>query len=910
MKTDRRRAFAFYGAAALVICLLAVSAGRMVQKEYVDVRRTEADRLLEFYSENLKLTLQEQLNYAREFAAIDPDIEEHMQWFRWRAEEILGQKAVLSILVFNGDKVQIALPDTDYNQVAGRDLKDFSYIYTLAKVVKAPVVEGPVMLPGTDRDVFLFLQPLLDGTEYRGEVVIALDEAYVISQMDLGRLEKLGYEYHLWKVSSEDGSKDVVASSNYGLDYSYAAKTEFSLPSNWTLSILPKEGWISARRRQIIMGSALLLGIVLSTLIICVCIFLRRSMYYKRLRWRDRQTGFFNREGFCREINRWIAAGKNFTLFYFSIEEYSRYSLIAGEQESGGIEHYIKSISGIMNDYIKSPFIAGRVAEAGYMVAVNEDMAEEQKLDFAKGLSLQLMWKIRFDGRKIFLKAGYDYVSCQASGQCAEELFGKLAESYHRKLSQESPIHDLTEKCRQLAEGNVGVEFSEYTDPQMMELSKVLNQYRKQVEQVTYYDPVFNIGNRMKYRRDVEMLISYDPKRHFRLYGIDIRSFSKYNELFSVMTGDALLMEVTCRLKQIFGANLYRINGDVFMGISFDHADKSDREDQMVFSIQAAFGRPIQVKDSTFTLDALIGICDYPANARTSESLLECVQAAVDYAKSYLNGEESGVMVYNGPLREIRRREQDILNILKRSIEESALEVWYQPLYHQQSGRFTAAEALVRLPDGKGGYIPAGQMIDIAERNGMVGQVGEYVMNRACTFMRDKGELLGLESMGINLSVQQLLVENSVDRILSQIKETGVDPRRITLEITETVLIQSIDQAKRILEELSALGMRIALDDFGIGFSSLNYLLNLPVHALKIDRTMTQRITGSLKQYALLKAITDMADINRIDVVVEGVETEQELELIAAAKVTYIQGFYYSKPLPGERLEQFLKSRQ
>ncbi len=156
------------------------------------------------------------------------------------------------------------------------------------------------------------------------------------------------------------------------------------------------------------------------------------------------------------------------------------------------------------------------------------------------------------------------------------------------------------------------------------------------------------------------------------------------------------------------------------------------------------------------------------------------------------------------------------------------------------------------------------------------------------------------------MSVQQLLVEDSAAHLLESIKKTGVHPGQVVLEITETILIQFMSKAEGIIRDLSENGIRISLDDFGIGYSSLNYLMNLPVHSLKIDRSMTSKINGSPKQYALLKAIIAMAKVNDIEVVVEGVENEEERRAIIDAEADYIQGFYYSKPLPQTELELFL----
>ena len=156
--------------------------------------------------------------------------------------------------------------------------------------------------------------------------------------------------------------------------------------------------------------------------------------------------------------------------------------------------------------------------------------------------------------------------------------------------------------------------------------------------------------------------------------------------------------------------------------------------------------------------------------------------------------------------------------------------------------------------------------------------------------------------MGINLSVQQLLVGNSAGHLLELIGSSGVDPRKVTLEITESILIQSIDQAAQVLGKLRQAGIHVALDDFGVGYSSLNYLSNLPVDILKTKQILTDQ-----KQLALLKSIVEMARINDLMVVAEGVETQAEQAIITSAGVQYIQGYYYARPMPGEKLTEFLK---
>ena len=306
----------------------------------------------------------------------------------------------------------------------------------------------------------------------------------------------------------------------------------------------------------------------------------------------------------------------------------------------------------------------------------------------------------------------------------------------------------------------------------------------------------------------------------------------------------------------------------------------------------------------SFPLQVRVAACLYPEHGDTPSFLLDHIQSAIRFAKE----SDRTIVIYNSQLDEMIRTEADILRGLKDAIRQMTLEVWYQPIMLLEEGRYSAVEALVRLPDGKGGYFSAGQVISLAERNGIVEELGDYVLHQACVFMRTQGEALGLKRIGINLSVQQLLVGNSADHLLELVRAAGIEPCRITLEITESILIQSIDRAVEVLEKLRQAGVHIALDDFGVGYSSLNYLSNLPVDIIKIDRSLTQQILSNPKQYALLKSIVEMASIDALMVVAEGVETQAEQEVISTSGVQYIQGYYYARPMSEEELNHFLNN--
>lgn len=881
---------------ALLILALVAAAGMMIRQALMDIRQKEAGSLLHYYSENIMLQLQGSLNKAEALAQIALVMGEDTAWFESAAAPLLEKEEVHYVALIQGDTMVSALPKAEYGHWAGRDLQDFSYIYTMAKVVKELVVEGPVFLEddASQRQVFLFLQPVVRGGAYLGEAVVALDRAYVLEQFGLDELSAQGYDYELWRVEPQSGGKEVVAASRPDADFSYAAKTTFYLPTQWNLSIQPTDGWMPAEQLAVLVAVCILAAALLLGLFYCSRRLFVQQRKLDHAALTDSQTGLCNRAGFIVALDEWLGGTQPLALFYFVFAGYDQISqLIAPEEEAA----FLRGIPGHLQEYIQSPFLAGRLGAGNFILAVREDMSGQELEDFAKGLSLELLLKVRLNGERHFLTAGYQYTRCEQGAGAREALSG-LISAYYARLSQESPVQMMTEKCRRLIEGRSDVVFDEYTDLDMMELSKAFNQYRKQVEQLAYSDPMFGVGNRPKFLRDVNMLISYEKKRPFSLFCVDIRAFSQYNELFGSETGDAILHEMLRRLSRPFGTYVYRINGDVFLGVSLS----AEEAEPFAARLLQMLTVPLTAGSNTFSVQVRIAVCRYPANGDSPTALLGRVQSALNYAKQA--GQE--IVVYSDALDEMIRTEADILQRLKCAIQQRTLEVWYQPMMYLGSGRFTAAEALIRLPDGRGGYFPAQQVISLAERNGLVERLGDYVLEQACRFMHDRGLGLGLAHIGVNLSVQQLWVEQSADHLLEIIRACGIPPQYVTLEITESVLIQSIEQASATLDQLRQAGVRIALDDFGVGYSSLNYLSNLPVDVIKIDRSLTRQILTNKKQRTLLQSIVNIADINALTVVAEGVETGDEQQMISASGVQYIQGFYYARPMLEDALLHFL----
>lgn len=903
MKKRSRRKILLFACVMLFIFAVVTAIGMGLRNEMVRIRQREAENVLFYYNEKIVLQLQGTMNEAGALAETalvtgtdDPE------WFQRASEPLLAREEVCFTGLFEGDKLVSAQPETKYKELVGKDLQDFSYAYTLAKVVGELVVEGPRSLE-VDPDqqkVFLFLQPVMDGETYRGVAVVALDHEYVLEQLGLKDLSEQGYDYELWRVEPQEGAKEVIARTGENVDFSHAKKITFYLPSQWNLSIQPSDGWLSPVQRVGLALTCLLLTGLLVALAYFVCQRYHCEHDVKTLKTMDAVTGLYNRKGFTAALDHWLSDGRGAVmLFYFSMEGYSKAARLIGPKQE---ETFLNGVPGRLEEYIHSPFLAAYLGSGSFLLALREEMSEQQRQEFAKGLSLELMLKVRANNEKNFILAHYQCVRCQPGSGRAEEEIESLIQTYYDEILLESPVRMMREKCEQLIEGKDDVIFDEYTDFEMTELSKTFNHYRKQVEQLAYFDPVFNVGNRPKYLRDTDMLISYDPKRRFSLFCVDICGFSQYNELFNAEVGDEIIHEMLRRLSRPFGSYLYRINGDVFLGVSLSE----ENPESFAKRLQQLFEVPVTVGKASIPLQVRLVSCSYPTHGSTPGELLERIQSAMNFSK------ESGrdIVIYNDALDETLRTEADILHRLNDAIEQQTLEVWYQPLISMEAEKCEAAEALVRLPNGKGGYFSAAQVVSLAERNGIVATLGDYVLSRTCAFMKKQGDSLGLKRIGINLSVQQLLVGDSAGHLLHLIRETGVDPHRVTLEITESVLIQSIDHAAETLNKLRQAGVHIALDDFGVGYSSLNYLSNLPVDIIKIDRSLTTQILSNEKQYALLKSIVDMSQVNALIVVAEGVESEAEQKIIASAGVQFIQGYYYARPMPGEKLAQYLNERQ
>ena len=278
-------------------------------------------------------------------------------------------------------------------------------------------------------------------------------------------------------------------------------------------------------------------------------------------------------------------------------------------------------------------------------------------------------------------------------------------------------------------------------------------------------------------------------------------------------------------------------------------------------------------------------------------------------SERYKHPDKDRVYVDEEKIHRVREREETEQMILS-AIGEDRIEVYYQPIYSVKEKRFTSAEALARIREKDGTVIMPGKFIPIAEETGLVKQLGEIVFEKVCRFIREKEpRYYGLNYIEVNLSVKQCEEGNFADNYIKIMKEYHIDPSYINLEITETASIQTKQILIENMEKLIKEGVRFSLDDFGNGESNLNYIVDMPISIVKFDRGMSQAYFENKKARFVMDAAMRMIHEMELEIVSEGVETKEQMETIESLEIDYIQGYYFSRPLPTLQFLQFIRQK-
>ncbi|OWW21442.1 EAL domain-containing protein [Noviherbaspirillum denitrificans] len=437
----------------------------------------------------------------------------------------------------------------------------------------------------------------------------------------------------------------------------------------------------------------------------------------------------------------------------------------------------------------------------------------------------------------------------------------------------------------------------------------LLRRTEEQREHLANYDPLTGLPNRVLLGSLLQHALEKAQRQHAQVavLFLNLDKFKTVNDSLGHASGDSLLLGVTGRLNQRLGGRhlLGRLSADEFVVVMETVRDPSDAEALAVELLVAL--------DAPFSLDGAsevyartsIGVSLYPQDGLSSHDLLHRADAAVHRAKERGGNQ---IAFYTSDLSQRARMQLDIDAGLRRALQQGEFVIHYQPKADLHSGCITGAEGLLRWMRPGQGMMPPVEFIPLAEKNGLIIPIGAWVVDEACRQIRawqDAG--LGWMNIAVNVSARQFHDEELERVVAAALQRHGVPARLLTLELTESMLIERPDETIERLQRLKHIGLQLSLDDFGTGYSSLAYLSRFPLDQIKIDRSFVVDMVTNETSATIANSVVDLAHRMRLKVVAEGVETREQLDYLCGNGCDEVQGFYFSRPVPAEEFERMLR---
>ena len=432
--------------------------------------------------------------------------------------------------------------------------------------------------------------------------------------------------------------------------------------------------------------------------------------------------------------------------------------------------------------------------------------------------------------------------------------------------------------------------------------------YQKKIENQANNDFLTGLYNRMRCEQDLGRYIAKAQAVNCEgaLLYIDLDDFKHINDGLGHPYGDVLLKAISHSLQRIEGIekSCYRMGGDEFIVIISEAV--YPQMERILRDIDSIFSKPWFLKGEDYYCTMSMGITCFPSDGNSVDDLIRKADMALMTAK---RRGKNCVEYYNDKDQASTYRRLDMEKNMRTAAMNACkeFEVYYQPIVAvQEDGTpCCGAEALVRWNSSALGFVSPEDFIPLAEYLGLINPIGEFVLEQAakrCKYWNDMGH--PNYKVNVNLSVVQLLQNDIIKKIKKVLDETRINPRNLTLEVTESLAINDMEHMKRILSEIKSLGVKVALDDFGTGYSSLNHIREMPIDVIKIDRCFIEHLGEDDFSDAFVKMVNELANTIGVKVCVEGVETEKQLDIACDMNVCMIQGYYFGKPMKIEEFEK------
>ncbi len=435
-----------------------------------------------------------------------------------------------------------------------------------------------------------------------------------------------------------------------------------------------------------------------------------------------------------------------------------------------------------------------------------------------------------------------------------------------------------------------------------------ITELKRKAAQITYqahHDELTGLPNRLKLKQEIRDLIRRKLDSRFAVLFLDLDNFKTVNDSLGHKVGDRLLTETAERLRTLVGDQgiVARLGGDEYVVLLPDIADP-EKASRYVEAVLTAFRKPFFIDEHELYMSTSIGLTCYPEDGSDPDTLIKNADIAMYRAKAR---ERSSWQRFDSAMVEQVTTRLTVEKSIRKGLENNEFVAYYQPRVDVLTGRVVGMEALVRWHKADGTIGNPGDFIPVAEETGLIVQLGERVLREAC-MQSHAWHAAGLGDLrvSVNISAHQFRA-NLTDMVFSVLDDSGLDPSLLELEITESTMMSDLGQTVSLLETLSQKGIRTAIDDFGTGHSSLYYLKTFHINTLKIDRSFVRDILNDESDANIVSTIITMADNLSLQVVAEGVETQDQLDFLRENGCPEVQGFYYSRPIPADEFEVFVR---
>ncbi|MBP1948711.1 sensor domain-containing protein [Virgibacillus litoralis] len=429
----------------------------------------------------------------------------------------------------------------------------------------------------------------------------------------------------------------------------------------------------------------------------------------------------------------------------------------------------------------------------------------------------------------------------------------------------------------------------------------------KRIEFMAYYDELTDLPNRNFFHKVLGEAIkeAHLNDEMLAVYFIDVNYFKEINDTLGYSFGDQLLKACSNRFKAFLHTDTFiaRMGGDEFLILQRRTTNKGSAI-ELAESLISEFEKPIKIDDYEMFLSISIGISMYPENGQTPNDLIKHADSAMYVIKEQ---HHNNYNVFESSISENFKAMLTMESELRQALKEGHFELHYQPQKNLNTGKIIGLEALLRWNHPVKAYIPPDDFISLAEKTGLIIDIGDWVLKEACKqnkLWQDNGYYPVIVS--VNLSAKQFHQKGLVEKIKNILHDTGLDPSYLELEITESMAMTNEEYMLETIQQLRALGVLVSIDDFGTGYSSLKYLSLFPITKLKIDKMFMNE--NQKQNQAIVKSIIHMSHSLDMKVIAEGVETVDQLNFLEGEKCDEMQGFYFSKPLPPDKLTKLFKT--